>query len=172
MDGQARQLDAPSDEIPLIRFGADAAREEDELDMTPMVDVTFLLLIFFMVTAAFTLQKSIEVPTPDPEQQAERARTVQEFDEDADYVVVQIDKDNTVWVGDSEAPSEQELLVKLRAARFDGAASRQQGPTKLLVLADTECRHETVIRVLDAGNDIGFESLRLATVDEDDFETR
>ena len=33
---------------------------EDELDMTPMVDVTFLLLIFFMVTASFTLQKSLE----------------------------------------------------------------------------------------------------------------
>ncbi len=35
---------------------------EDELDMTPMVDVTFLLLIFFMVTASFTLQKSIKQP--------------------------------------------------------------------------------------------------------------
>ena len=34
-------------------------REEEELDMTPMVDVTFLLLIFFMVTASFSLQKSI-----------------------------------------------------------------------------------------------------------------
>ncbi len=151
-----------------IRFRDDAAREEDELDMTPMVDVTFLLLIFFMVTAAFSLQKSIEVPTPDPEQ-AEQARTIQEIDEDADYVVVQIDKDNTVWVGESESPSEQDLLVKLRAARFAGGASGQRGPTKLLVLADHECRHETVVRVLDAGNSIGFESLRLATVDEDDF---
>lgn len=151
-----------------IRFRDDAAREETELDMTPMVDVTFLLLIFFMVTAAFSLQKSMEVPTPDPDN-TEQARTIQEIDEDADYVVVQIDKDNTVWVGESEAPSEQDLLVKLRAARFAGAASGKRGPTKLLVLADTDCRHETVIRVLDAGNDIGFESLRLATVDEDDF---
>ena len=33
---------------------------EDELDMTPMVDVTFLLLIFFMVTASFTIQKSLQ----------------------------------------------------------------------------------------------------------------
>ena len=37
-------------------------RPEEEMDMTPMVDVTFLLLIFFMVTAAFSLQKSIEMP--------------------------------------------------------------------------------------------------------------
>jgi len=36
---------------------------DQELDMTPMVDVTFLLLLFFMVTAAFNLQKAIVLPT-------------------------------------------------------------------------------------------------------------
>ncbi len=161
------QLDLQADEALPVRFHNDNDREADELDMTPMVDVTFLLLIFFMVTAAFSLQKSIESPPPDPEQ-AEQARTIQELEEDSDYVIVQIDRDNAVWVGESEAPSEQDLLVKLRAARF-GGGSRQGGPTRLLVLADTGCRHETVVRVLDAGNAIGFESLRLATVDEYDF---
>ena len=140
---------------------------DDELDMTPMVDVTFLLLIFFMVTAAFSLQKSLEVPTPDREQEAEQARTIQEIEENDDYVIVQIDKDNAIWVGESEAPSEQDLLVKLREAREVGGG--EQGPSNLLVLADTGCRHETVVKVLDAGNAIGFESLRLATVDEEDF---
>ncbi len=168
MSAQPKQPEVPSDEAPPVRFHNGAGREADELDMTPMVDVTFLLLIFFMVTAAFSLQKSIEVPTPDPEQ-AEQARTIQQIEDDADYVVVQIDKDNTVWVGESEAPSEQDLLVRLRAARSAGAGSRHAGPSRLLVLADTGCRHETVVRVLDAGNAVGFESLRLATVDEDDF---
>ena len=168
MDAQPKQPEMPDDETPPVRFHNAAEREADELDMTPMVDVTFLLLIFFMVTAAFSLQKSIEVPTPDPEQ-AEQARTIQQIEDDADYVIVQIDKDNTVWVGESEAPSEQDLLVRLRAARSAGAGSRQAGPSRLLVLADIGCRHETVVRVLDAGNAVGFESLRLATVDEDDF---
>ena len=56
------------DDAPLIlpRDGD----SEDDLDMTPMVDVTFLLLIFFMVTAAFSLQKSINVPTPEKEENA------------------------------------------------------------------------------------------------------
>ena len=45
--------------------------EETEMDMTPMVDVTFLLLIFFLVTAAFTLQKSIDVPKPESDQASE-----------------------------------------------------------------------------------------------------
>ena len=55
---------------PAIVFGGRReVSEEDDLDMTPMVDVTFLLLIFFMVTASFTLQKSIEdakAETDDP----------------------------------------------------------------------------------------------------------
>ncbi|MFI4874992.1 MAG: biopolymer transporter ExbD, partial [Blastopirellula sp. JB062] len=46
--------EAIADETP-VRFRDNHAIEEDELDLTPMVDVTFLLLIFFMVTASFSL---------------------------------------------------------------------------------------------------------------------
>ena len=45
-----------------LPIGNKANREETEMDMTPMVDVTFLLLIFFMVTASFALQKAVELP--------------------------------------------------------------------------------------------------------------
>ena len=60
---------------------------DNEMDMTPMVDVTFLLLIFFMVTAAFSLQKSIEVPPPDQQESAQQARTIEELEEDDDFVM-------------------------------------------------------------------------------------
>ncbi|MBN2473033.1 MAG: biopolymer transporter ExbD [Pirellulales bacterium] len=134
--------------------------------MTPMVDVTFLLLIFFMVTAAFSLQKSIEVPPPD-QQQSARARTIEELEEDDDFVIVEIRSDNSVFFPDgSEAPSEQEVLVKLREERGRDVAA---GPSSLLVLAYGDCRHETVVMVLDAGNAVGMEDVRLATVDETDF---
>lgn len=142
-------------------------RKEDELDMTPMVDVTFLLLIFFMVTAAFSLQKSLEVPPPDQREGAAEAPTIEEVQQDDDYVIIRIDADNSVWVNDTEAPSEQEVLVKLREARqgeFGGA-----GPSGLLVLADGDCHHETVVMVLDIGNAVGMEHIRLATVDEEVF---
>ena len=46
---------------PEVNFGSKGVIE-DELDMTPMVDIVFLLLIFFMVTASFTLQKSMQQP--------------------------------------------------------------------------------------------------------------
>ena len=142
---------------------------DDELDMTPMVDVTFLLLIFFMVTAAFSLQKSLEVPPPDQKESAQQARTIEEIEEDDDFIIIRIDRDNTVWVNDSEAPSKQELLVKLREATDGFSGSDSSGPSSLLVMADPDCLHETVVMALDAGNAVGMESVRLTTSEESDF---
>ena len=51
------------------------ATDEDPLDLTSMVDVTFLLLIFFMLTASFTVQKTFEVPNSDPDQEAAQPYT-------------------------------------------------------------------------------------------------
>jgi len=166
-DSKNPPTDLPEEFEP-VRFTV--KRESDEgMDMTPMVDITFLLLIFFMVTAAFSLQKSIEVPSPDQQESAAQARTVEEIEEDDDYVIIRIDKDNTVWVNDSEAPSQQEVLVKLRQAREGVPGSGSKGPTSLLVLANGDARHETVVMALDAGNAVSMENVRLATVDEDDF---
>lgn len=136
--------------------------EDDGLDMTPMVDVTFLLLIFFMVTAAFSLQMSLEIPPPDPDEAAE-TKQAEELDTD-DSIIILISKDNTIWVDDREAPSEQDLLIKLREA-LDGDSP----PSTLMVMADRECRHEVVVQALDAGNAEGMEDIRLAYVDEDDL---
>jgi len=141
------------------------ALEEDELDLTPMVDVTFLLLIFFMVTAAFALQKSIEVPPIGDETAA--AQTVQELEQDS--IVIRIDGDNVFWVGapkwesEQRAPSVQEMQVKLREAR-DG------GPANLLVQANGDARYGRVVSVLDAGSGVGMEKISLMTYEEGDLD--
>ncbi|MEC8344928.1 MAG: biopolymer transporter ExbD, partial [Planctomycetota bacterium] len=79
-----------------VKLGAGKDREALELDMTPMVDVTFLLLIFFMVTASFTLLKTIEQPAPNSEEPS--MTTVEEFEDNPDYVLVFIDEFNTYTV--------------------------------------------------------------------------
>ena len=153
------------EEIEPIRFVKKKV-SDDELDMTPMVDVTFLLLIFFMVTAAFNLQKSLEVPTPDEDKASTQQRIV---DPEDGNIVVRIDQDSTVWVNESEAPSEQDLLVKLREAKLGSPGSDSPPINSLLVMADGNARHEVVIMVLDAGNSVQMEPIRLVTVEEDDF---
>ena len=157
-----------SDHEPPVIFDAKSNREETEMDMTPMVDVTFLLLIFFMVTAAFTMQKSFRVPTPRQDQPSTNTKTVEDFEEDKDYIVVRIDEFNTFnvaassWQEEEEAPSPQDLLIKLRKARESDNA------TKLLVMAHGDASHEKVVTAMDAGNEIGMEEVKLVTV-EDDF---
>ena len=154
----------PEDTPAPVRFASVPAIAA-EMDMTPMVDVTFLLLIFFMVTAAYSLQKSLELPSPDPQEEAAEARTLEELEADSDYIIVRIGRDNTVWVNEVEAPSQQEVLYRLREARSGGVGS--PGPRNLLVLADPAARHETVVMVLDAGNAVGMENIRLACIEEE-----
>ena len=67
-------------------------RSVPEADMTPMVDATFLLLIFFMVTAAFTMQSAIVVPKPSPPEPVILAAEPELI---AD-IVVEVDEFNTV----------------------------------------------------------------------------
>lgn len=153
-----------SDEIEPVEFRK--RREEDELDMTPMVDVTFLLLIFFMVTAAFSLQKSLEIPKPSEDNAVTQAQIV---DPEEGNIVVEVHGDNTVWINDSEAPSEQDLLVKLREAKAGVPGTDSPPINSVLVMADREALHETVVMVLDACNAVDMEKIKLASVSEDDF---
>ena len=140
---------------------------EDEMDLTPMVDVTFLLLIFFMITAAFAVQKALEVP---PINDDAPAQTVDVLEDDS--VVVRIDADNVFWIGapkwdeEQRTPSQHEMLAKVREARGSG----KDGPTKMLVQANGDCRHEFVVAALDAGSGVGMEEIKLMSYEEGDFD--
>ena len=141
----------------------DDKRETTESDMTPMVDVTFLLLIFFMVTAAFTLQKSLNVPPPKEDGKGRVERPSHE-----PGVIVEVDQFNTYHVAteawEREAPSEHELLATLQEARagdIDGMI-----PTRLLVKAHSESLHEKVVAALDLAAVVGMQEVQLATLDD------
>lgn len=165
--GTEAGTEPPAEEAE-IRFQRPEVPEE-MMDMTPMVDVVFQLLIFFMMTAAFSLQKALEVPPPDPQQETAQAPTLEELESESDFVIVRIDRDNHITVDGEEAPSPQELVTKLREARTGELKAGVPGRTGLLVLADPQCRHETVVMALDAGNAAGMERIRLATVEDTAF---
>ncbi|MGQ9503849.1 MAG: ExbD/TolR family protein [Thermogutta sp.] len=142
---------------------------EDAMDMTPMVDVVFQLLIFFMMTAAFSLQKSLELPPSSPQDPTAQSMTLDELDNESDFVIVRIDHKNNVTVDGEDAPSEQEVLRKLKDAKSGSLRQGEPPRTGLLILADPDCHHETVVMVLDAGNATGMERVRLATVEDTMF---
>jgi biopolymer transport protein ExbD len=141
----------------------------DHVDMTPMVDITFLLLIFFMSTANFTLQKSLEVPVQ--KQQKASTRAVQVANDDVqDSVTVQVDEFNAYLVlmpdgTDREASSKQDLMVALE----DAASSAATGPPeKLVIEAHRDSAHKAVVAALDAGREKNFMKFQVSVVDDFD----
>ena len=154
----------PEREEPPLKFQRRNVDESSDVDLTPMIDVVFQLLIFFMVTAAFGLQKSLDLPNPSATPSASAARTIEDLEQDDDYVIVRVEADSSIWVNDSEALTEPDLFAKLRAARQAATADRR-GPNKLLVVAHGDARHERVVQAVDAGSHVGMEEVRLATVE-------
>lgn len=152
------------DPEPSINFGAGKKIEEDELDMTPMVDVTFLLLIFFMVTASFTLRKSFEQAhsqVDDPSQ-----NVVEPKEDEDDFVEVIIDQTNTYYIRtrdqeEIEAPSDLEMRDTLRDAKESGGAQR------LIIRAHEDALHSKVVKVLDTANSIGISRVETVVTDVD-----
>jgi len=125
--------------------------EFDEMDLTPMVDVTFLLLIFFMITAAFDLQKKFDV-APSKSEESAMTTTIEETDDLA--VKVEIGHDNKVYIDDEVVDSYREIADVLTAARIGNAE------LELQLRIDPASRHEMRMRVNDAGTQAGFSRIR------------
>ena len=101
------------DDAPIVV----AARKDDFgdlIDMTAMVDIVFFLLIFFMFSTLQSVEAVIGLPTPQQEGVANNVQAVPDYANDPSYIVVTIDADDTIWVEDQEATSEQDLRAKLR----------------------------------------------------------
>lgn len=135
---------------------------EDLIDMTAMVDIVFFLLIFFLVTSVQVLQSSINMPSPEASKSAQgEMETIEDYESNADYVVVRIEPDDRMLVNDDEVFSDQELRVKLRELR-----SAADPPNGLLVVGHADASHGAAVKAFDAASDVGMENVRLS-VEED-----
>ena len=129
---------------------------EDELDMTPMVDVTFLLLIFFMVTVSFQLQKSMQAEPPESEQEAAASASTEEEPEE-EPIVVEVTAKNELFVDGRKVPLPEvgEAIAELKAA---------EPRLELKLEVDRAALHGTVVRVLDAAAAAGVTGVKRSSV--------
>ncbi|MDA7951038.1 MAG: biopolymer transporter ExbD [Pirellulaceae bacterium] len=149
-----------------LQLGLKRKSGEAEMDMTPMVDVTFLLLIFFMVTAVLAPQMSMQVPPPSPESPSTQTKEI-DFEDDPDSITVYIDPFNTYQVimgGEApvEAASKQELLIRIREGKNEYEAK------KLIVIAHIKSKYQYLITALDAGHRTQIEQIFFQTTAEED----
>jgi len=143
--------------------------EEAEMDMTPMVDIVFQLLIFFMVTASFSMQKSQAFPKPKDDRPSSMAQP-EPPDPDLVALTIHVDHQGAFRLenedGDmEEAPSEQELVTKLRQAR---SIVGPDATITVMVKANGEAPHYRVVMAIDSAATAGFGKVGLETVEENE----
>jgi biopolymer transport protein ExbD len=111
-----------------------------------------------MVTASFSLQKTLQIPAPDPEKKG-AARIQRELEEILDASVkIPIDGQNTVSINDEKVADLAGLGGLLREKMRMDAQNR----TEVVLEIDPHALHGTVVQVVDACNEAGMQKIRLA----------
>lgn len=136
--GEHPQLEEFLPPAPVFRR---STGDEAEMDMTPMSDVVFQLLIFFMIAATYTLQKTLDLPQARANEEGASTVTMQVVERT--NVVVVASEDGQVLV-DGQPAALDELELAIRAARD----IKQTG--ELALDAADGAPHELVVRILDA----------------------
>jgi len=140
--------------------------EEEDFDMTPMIDVTFLLLIFFMVTASFNYQKGLDFPasseTAEETSSQDQAPGFEEFD---DRILVGIDRQDRFSFRDGRNPlAPGEPIAADELTRRLDLKSRDEHKSKLLIVTDDLSSHDAVVRLIDAASSVGIKEIGMANV--------
>ncbi len=123
--------------------------------MTSLIDVVFLLLIFFMVSTSFVKQSKINISLP----QAENSARVEEPTEQID---VMITATGTYLVNGRELINNRPETI--RNALQNVAAGNNNMP--LTISADANARHQHVVTVMDVAGRLGFTRISIATVND------
>lgn len=144
--------------------------EFGELDLTPMVDVTMLLLIFFILTARYIEQKTLPSPAPTASQKEDgsggSSSSAADFEDIAEAsVMVSIDAKNNFKVDDVQV-SPSDLVIKIRQSQ--AGTSGGAGKNEIVIDADPAAIHDSVVQVIDAANDLGIQKIRLTSKEGDD----
>ena len=127
--------------------------ESVEVNLTPLIDVVFLLLIFFMVSTTFDRHAKLKVQLPQAE-----AKTQQQA---KDPVVLSIDAKGKYYINDRQVVNTQ--LDTLKAALQKTVENNPD--ITLLLRADGRTPHQSVVRAMDAASQLGITKLSIATVE-------
>ena len=124
--------------------------EESKIDITPMLDVVFIMLIFFIVTATFIKESGAKVEKPDAETSTKRPKAA---------ILLAIDENDKVWL--------DRKSIDPRAIKANIARLRAENPEgEVIVQADVESTAEMVIKVVGALKDSGIPTPAIATTSE------
>ena len=126
-------------------------KEPVDINLTPLIDVVFLLLIFFMVSTTFDRDSelSIELPSATAEAQKRKPESIE----------VAIDAQGRFYVNGRQLLNTQSKTV--RQALRTAAGDNESPP--VIISADAKTPHQAVVQIMDAARELGFVRLTFAT---------
>ena len=128
---------------------AKAADDEAQIDLTRMLDVVFIMLIFFIVTASFIKEAGVEVNRPEASTSNPK---------DNVNILIAITANDEIWMDGRR--------IDVRAVRANVERLHAENPKGAVVIqADNTSTTETVVGVLDASREAGVFDVSLATED-------
>ena len=127
------------------------AQRDNSINLTPLIDVVFLLLIFFMVTTTFTRETRMLISLPEAEADAMASEQT--------TLELLISKDGSYAVNGKSLINRD--IKTIMAALKDASAGDNKMP--LVITADALSTHQAVITAMDAAGRLGFETLNIAT---------
>jgi biopolymer transport protein ExbD len=133
-----------------VRF-ARRARQEVDVNLTPLIDVVFLLLIFFMVSTTFTKETHLSIDLPEATTQASRAADLQievSITKNGDYAI------NGVALVNRKPDTLHAAISKV---------SKGDNAIPMIITADSATPHQSVVTALDVAGQLGFTRLSITT---------
>ena len=139
-----------------MNFGHSEEQDETGIELTPLIDVVFLLLIFFMISTTFTKETSLKINFPESTGEAVTQQPLS--------VEVQIGAESQYAIA-SESDGAAKALINSNRDTLKRALSEFQSQQQLLLIirADRQAPHEAVIKVMDVAQELGLTNVTFAT---------
>jgi biopolymer transport protein ExbD len=127
-------------------FNQTQVEDESEINITPMLDVVFIMLIFFIVTATFVKEAGIDVNRPDAATAVKQEKA---------NILIAIGPNNDIWIDRRQ--------VDIRSVRPNIERLHAENPQGTVVIqADKESKTDTLIQVMDAARQAGVYNVSIA----------
>ena len=131
------------------------ARVEPEVNLTSLIDVVLLLLIFFMVSTSFVKQSQISIRLPD----AESTAIVEEIPGQIDIMITE---SGAYLINGRELINSRPETIRNALQKLSGGNSK----LPLTISADANARHQHVVTAMDVAGKLGFVKISIATVND------
>ena len=131
------------------------AKTEPEVNLTSLIDVVLLLLIFFMVSTSFVKQSQISIRLP----ATESAAVVEQIPEQLDIMITET---GTFLINGRELINSRPETIRNALQKLSGGDTS----LPLTISADANARHQFVVTAMDVAGKLGFVKISIATVND------